>query len=812
MPETILGNLGSRALFPDSHLGRDSGGHPDEIPCLTYETFRRFHEEHYHPSNALIFLYGDIPSAEQLAFLAPVLDGFDRRPARKRLPAVRVLERPAEIEETYPVGPTDELRNRTFLSLSWHLGDALNAPAMMDWAVLSEVLLGNESAPLKKALVDARLGEDLLGGGAEPHSHEALFHLGLKGSEPERSGAFEARVLQTLEALAARPLPPERVSAAYQQLSYHHREVSSQFPLKVLWEVLGAWPYGADPLLYLQVDELLKESERRNAADPMRLPAMIRTGLLENPRRLRAVLRPDRDAQRRQDERFAERMAKVRASLGPRDLERVARAAAALEEAQATPNSPEALAKLPQLKVSDLPARPRRIPTELRLTSGVPVLHNDVFANGVNYLDFDIDLAGLPPADIELLPRYCDAFRKMGAAGEGYEAVALRRAACTGSLSCYWYVARPVRADARSRFSLRIGLKTLDGQAPSAFRLLEDLLFDLDPRDPERLRDMLSQAKASYRTNFVNDGLSAARRHAMRRLTAEAALDYAMHCPARLADVERALARFDGQAECMMSGVERIRSRLADPARWTLSFTGSDGVAADLERALGRWVRRAAAAARPSPPSPVPFTPSSGPTREGLASPLKVAHCVRAMPGPFLMDEGVSLLNLGLYLLRFDYFLPEIRLKGNAYGCGIGLDDGIGVLHMHSYDDPRIRETLDVFDCVARVVRNAAWSQTDVDRAVIGSAKTVERPIRPGDATSLALTRYLRGDSDELREQRYAATLRATPDTVRAATLRHLEAAEDRATLCVVSSREKLEQANLALGERALDIQDLLPD
>ena len=206
-----------------------------------------------------------------------------------------------------------------------------------------------------------------------------------------------------------------------------------------------------------------------------------------------------------------------------------------------------------------------------------------------------------------------------------------------------------------------------------------------------------------------------------------------------------------------------------------------------------------------------PSGDSPPPGREGLIAPLKVAHCVQAMPGPYLMQAAAPLLNLGLYLLRFDHFLPEIRFKGNAYGAGIAFDDMLGVIHMHSYDDPRIRETLAVFDQTLAVVRRAAWVQLDIDRAIIGSAKAVERPIRPGEATNLALNRALRGDTNTLREQRYAATLAATPATVKQAVLDSLEAGRAHAALCVVSSRQKLEAANSELGSGALALSELLP-
>ena len=205
-----------------------------------------------------------------------------------------------------------------------------------------------------------------------------------------------------------------------------------------------------------------------------------------------------------------------------------------------------------------------------------------------------------------------------------------------------------------------------------------------------------------------------------------------------------------------------------------------------------------------------PFQPYATPPRDGLAGPMKVAYCTKVMPAPHLAHPDVPLFRLGVYLAIFDYFLPEIRFKGNAYGAGARYDDAVGVFGLYSFRDPRIVETLAVFDGLRDYFAAQTWSQADIDRAIIGSAKEAEKPIRPGDATGTALYRHLRGDTDALREQRYAATLRATPQAVQETALRTLDANAPQAAVCVVSSREKLDEANRRLGDARLTVADIL--
>ncbi len=808
IPERLIWQASQRGLFPDTPLGLDSGGDHEHIPELTYERFLAFHKTLYHPANGLFFIYGDIPTADHLAFLAPVLDGFERRPIRTSAPRQPRWTAPRRLEKEYPVGRDEDTSARTFVALFWIIGDALDPARGAEWKVLSALLAGNEAAPLKKAIIDSKLGTDLLTAGAHGHAYEEVFAVGIKGSEPDRADAFERLALETLERLAGETFARERVEAAFQQVAYETLEVTTLFPLKLLFAVCESWSYGSAPLTFLNARRDLDACRARYASDPTLFNRLVREALQENPHRLLVILRPDGEAQAREDAALSAKMAANRSRLSADEIADIGKAAAALAESQGTPNSPDALARLPQLKTSDLPAAPRRIPTSIGQVAGTTILHNDVFANGVNYLEIDIDISGLPEELYRWLPLYTDIVAKMGAAGMDYSSIAERRAACTGGLwSCAGISSHAADPSILLRH-YRFGLKTLDDRAGDALGLLGDLLFEADPRDRERLRDVLIQARAALRSNLTNNGLGTAMRRAARGLSPSAALGHMFFSPDALRFVEELVDSFDRRADEIMHNIERTRDFIAACTGLTTSFTGSESVFRAITGTMEDWrSRRPALPACGSPPA---FHPFEEPVREGLAGEMKIAHCVKAMPAPHLAHPDVPLLQIGLYLAQFDYFLPEIRFKGNAYGAGCSYDDGQGALCLYSSNDPRIVETLEVFDRLRDHVSGRKWSQTDIDRAIIGNSKDAEKPIRPAAANTTALTRFIRGDTDELREMRYSAKRRAAPAQVKEAMLRMLDENEPASAICVVSSREKLEEANNRLGARRLAVSDIL--
>ena len=808
-PESRLYRVVTRALFPDTIYGRESGGDPERIPDLTHSALKRFHQTHYHPSNAYFYLYGDIPTAEYLAFLTGRLRGFRRRegpPPIARQPRWRAAR---SVEESYPIGADEPLTEKTYLTVHWMAGDAIDPAEVVGLRILSLILLGNEAAPLKKAIIDSQLGQDLFFSGDFSVGLDTIFSVGLKGSEPDRVGRFHDLVDETLRGIADREIDRARIDAAFQQAAYDYLEILPTYPLHTLERVLEAWLYGADPLTYLRMGRHLEECRRRFEADPWLFNRLIRERLLVNPHRLNAVMRPDREWQARTDAALAQRMKAVRAKLSDDQAKRLAENAAALEQASGTPNPPEALATLPQLSVRDLPPKPKHIPTTIdRLDRGVVLLRNDVFANGVSYLQLNFDLTGLPAELWTYLPRYQDAIAKLGAAGLNYEQMAQRVAGCTGGVRTGTDLTTHAADSRRPVWGLRFSVKALDAQLDRALEVLRDLIFSVDPRDRERLRDVLVQARAHYRTHMVHNGHVTAGLHAARGVSPEGHLEEIHSGLPQLAFTEKIAARYDERAEELMARIEAIRNFLPARARLTASFTGSDRAYGAARAALNGWIGRMGAELPGA--VPVGFEPFGSAPREGLAAPIQVAYCVQLLAAPHESHPDAPLLAIGCRLVGLDYLLSELRFKGNAYGAWCTYLSLSGSVQLGSYRDPHVTRTLGVYDGAADFVRRADWSQSDIVRAIIGTAKEDERPIRPGSANGLALRRHLIGQTPELREVRYERIRSATPAAVKRVLLELFETEGARGPVCVVASRQKLEEANRKMTGAPLAIEDIL--
>jgi Zn-dependent M16 (insulinase) family peptidase len=350
-------------------------------------------------------------------------------------------------------------------------------------------------------------------------------------------------------------------------------------------------------------------------------------------------------------------------------------------------------------------------------------------------------------------------------------------------------------------------LRFLDGKAEAALGVLHDFLFSLDAGDAGRWKDVLTQARASDRTHVVNNGLGLAMAHAARGLNRETALNEIMR---GLPQVRLVSKLAEGGPEPVMQKITALRNFMLDRPRLTASFTGSGPILQTVRKTLESW-GQAMRDAKPADSREVAAPPSS-PPRDGLAGPMDVAYCTKVLPAPHLSHPDAPLLAVGGRLVGMGYVLEEVRFKGTAYGGGCGYNGQGQSFGFYSYRDPWVKRTLDVFHGALDYVRTADWTQTDVDRAIIGTAKEAERPIRPGEATGSALWRYLSGDTPELREARHAGLLAATVSQVKRATAELFEKNQDQAGVCVVSSRTKLETANQELGAAPLAIEEIFEE
>ena len=810
-PEFCLILAVACGLLPDTCYACNGGGNYLVMPDLTYEQLKTYHQTYYHPRNSYFFFYGNIPTQDYLLFLADKLAAIPKtgtngflHPLRPEITQQPKWKSPRTVTDTYPISQDEPLTEKTYLMLSWIIGGTTDPEEDILCRILRRILLGNEGSPLRKAIVNSKLGTDIryniFDGKVGPNS---TFSVGLVGSEADRVDAFTELVIRTLTQIADAEIAKEIVEAAFQQITYDYQEVTPGFPFQMMIRVINTWVYEKEPTLFLKMGTHLSAIRQRWEQNPQIFNELIRERLLDNPHRLTTILTPDPEMQARLDATENKRLKAIRAQLTDEQMRQLAADATELERLSGQPNSPEDLAKLPQLHVSDLPEEPLHIPTIVETVRGRPLLRNDIFSNGVNYLTLNFDLQGLPQHLWQYLPSYTDAIGKLGAGKMNYEQIAQRRAAATGSIGCSPNFTTHAVDPNRPVWDMQFRLKALDGKIEDALNVLQDLIFNLNPRDKGRFYDILNQAVTSKHDYY---DVSVANRRAARGLSQRGLLTDIVYGLPRLRTSEMLHNRFDESYEELTGYIEQIREFLLVQGRVTASFTGSDAAYEVFREQFAEWIGNMRD--EPIIPAPIGFKSFDIPPREGLAAPIPIAHCTQMMPAPHYAHSDSGLLTIGSYIVENDYMLPEIRLKGNAYGFSFSYNAFEPMLYQGSQFDPHVARTLDVFAQTVDYVKQTEWTQTDIDRAIIAKSSDYLSTIRPSQAPTDAIWHYLKGQTHEVVEEKYAQLRRATPKEVKRALLQVLEENQDKASICVIASREKLEAENKKM-DQPLVIEDI---
>ncbi len=788
-PDRLVHKTLQQAIYPESSYGVESGGDPDVIPTLTYERFRAFHRAYYSPSNARWYLYGDIPLTQHLAFLEERLASFSRVEVNSEIRAQARWTAPRRVESTYPIAPGESPSAKTFVNVSWMLDSRTKPEQVILFEILQEALVGNAAAPLRKALVDSGLGQDL--GPVTGHDTDylhTLFTVGLRGSEPDRAEAVERLVMETLGRVAKEGLDAGLLAAALHQIEFRGKEITPPFPVMLLIRAAGPANYGTDPKAGLEFGRLIAGVRERHAKDPRLFARTVQEWLVDNPHRLLSVVAPSATLAAEREAAQKARMAERKARMSAAEVEQVREAAKRLKVAQETPDSADALATMPRLKMADVPRRLRSVPTEARQAHGVTVLEHAVFTNGVAYVDFAFDIGDLDHETAPWAPLLGGATTGLGAAGLDYAAMATRIARGTGGISSDAIAGKAVRGGPVYQRLLFRG-KALAANVGEMTAILRDLLTASDTSDRKRVRDLVHEAHNGLFAQAIPRG----NQFAWQR--AAASIDLARYRQEQWGGATQVnfLARLGGEADARIAvQIADLQRRVFTRGRLLVNVTGDPDLVVALRRPIDDFI-----AALPSLPLGKAVTAMPAvPRAVGVAIPARVNYVAQAAAVPDLLHAAAPSINVLASMLTTDYLYKRLRVQGGAYGGHAAYRYYDGLLGLGSYRDPHLAETLEVYGGIGAFVRSEGISEDLLDRSRIGAIGAFDRVLSPQEQGILALRLHLLGirneDCARFRDGLFDVSLAR----IREEALPILEAALRDAPRAVLASRQAIEEAN----------------
>lgn len=787
-PDSLSEEVLNSLLFPDTPYRWNSGGDPACIPQLTYEKFLEAHRRFYSPSNAYVFLDGDLDLDAVLALLEEYL--ADAEPTERLAPPPMQAAVDGGTEEVfYELPDGEDAAGQTRLIWGRVLGTAAEQEKCTAMQVLSTVLCGNNQAPLSRAILSEGLAQDV-SLSVQDETAQLWVRLEVKNLDAKHLPRVRQVLTDTLRSLAEHGLDRAQLEAALANREFRERERDfGPYPQGIIFamQVMASWLYGGAPELLLEVGDVYEKL--RAKLDEGYFEQLIREVLLDNPHRCEVILTPS--ATLGEERRAAEQARLAEAQRAWTDETRAARAAEEqrLTAWQNSEDTPEALATLPHLTLADLPREPERLPLRETTLAGLPVLLHELNAGGITYVTLYFDIAGRSGEDLSALTLLCQTLGKTATRRHTAEELTNRiRLLCGGMRFFPNNYGRENDPNACT-LKLCVSFSALRQNVAAATELAAEILTETAFSEEKEVLDILRQVRLVLFQQSVMSGHSMAALRVSAQTSALAAATehlggYA--CYAWLKEQENHWAW------------ERMRTRLASLLRETIgkrtltvSVTGEPAAAA--ETVCARLAALLPEEGTPYAPA-APIAPF-GVRREGILLPADIAFAVR---GGELTAHGGRYsgeMTLAAHILGLAYLWNVIRVQGGAYGTGLVVRDGGGA-YCYSYRDPNAARSLERYAGCADFLRAFCAGRPDLTGFIIGTVSDASPLLTPRLKGVTADGLYWRGYTWERRCALLRELLEATPEKL-LALADSLEATIAEGGVCVAGSRVQLEQCGL---------------
>jgi len=782
-PEAVLSRYSLHALFPDTVYGLESGGDPEVIPELTYEDFIRFHKTCYHPTNARFFFWGDDDEDERLAQVGSVLERFSRGEVAPRIALQERKGQPKTLTIPFVAG---EDETKGMAACNWLLADAHNVTLTLAFRMLDHILLGMPASPLRRALIESGLGEDITGGGLEDELLQSSYSVGLRGVLPENAHKVEALILDTLKTLADSGIEKKYVDAAVNSVEFALREKNSgRFPvgLVVMLQSLTTWLHDGDPVAPLRYEEPLGVIKQKLASGEPYFETLIRSYFLENSHRATIILTPDFSLGEIKTAEEEARVAEKLNAMPESERAQIPARAEKLQALQEAPDDPADLARIPCLAVADLPREEKPIPGEtISCADGLSVSFHDLPTSGVSYADAFFSLDRVPGRLFPLLPLMGRALTEMGTARRDFVDLNMAIASKTGGLDAgpYFHTAR---ADRSPLPHMVVSGKVTPDTIPDLFSLMEEIITEPDFGQRERFLRMVLEEKARLEHSLVPAGHTFVSTRLRAAQSATGMMEEITGGIASLFFLRDLAERAANDWDSVRADLDELRRAIFLRSGLAWNITAEN---AQKDELLAGAAKLASVLPATGPASVSNgIVPARAPAREALLLPAQVNYvgC-----GGNLYDAGYvyhGSIHVILKQLRTGWLWEKVRVQGGAYGAFCSFDRMAGAFVLASYRDPNVRGTLDIFARTVDHLASASISRRELDSAIIGAMGEVDAYMLPDAKGSAAYARALAGDTPELRQKMREEILATTEDHFRAFA-GHLAKAVENGPVCVL--------------------------
>ena len=650
-----------------------------------------------------------------------------------------------KVNDVYPVGADEEVAEKTFLSLNFLTGNISDSLTMLGLEILNHALFVTPAAPLKKVLIDSKLGKDI-DSDIEEDLLQPAFNITLNGSESDKAEKFYNLLMDEMNNLVEKGIDKTLLQASINLMEFRLREADFGLAPKGLiygLRILRTWLYGDNPNIYLRY-----ESDLQTIKDNLNnkfFENLLQKYFIDNPHKVLLILSPDKNLAKQRDNSVSEKLAEIKSKLSDSEIAKIIETTKQLKIRQQTPDTLEALNTIPMIQLSDIKKEPEKLPLKFRDIDGTRILHSAVETNGIIYLIMYFDAGKVPQKKLFHAYLLNELLGRIDTKKHSYQDLAnlinLNIGGFGTNLSADYKNGEPDSFAPR----FRVFAKALNSKVDNMSDILSEIFTETIFIDKKRLREIIEEEIISVELALQNNAVSIVTTRIASYQSNFGAYNDAAILPF-YQFLKSLLADFDKNFDSLVDDLIDVYERLINRNGLIVSVTANDSLYKTFLNPLTKLIK-----SLPTDEFPVQnYDFNCTPKNEGLYSQSRVQYVAK---GGNFINSGYKyhgVLNVLETILRYEYFWLKVRVQGGAYGafCSFGRN---GNVIFSSYRDPNLKETLDIFDSTADFIKNFQADESQFLKLIIGTFSRIDKPLTPSLKGQLAADFFLKNISYEDR-------------------------------------------------------------
>lgn len=790
-PDEVLSSQIYRSLFPDNTYSKDSGGNPEYIPKLTYEAYLDFYHKYYHPSNSYIYLYGDMDVVERLEWLdKEYLSLYDYKKVNSEINKQPAFDEIKNVEAQYSITMDDSQENKTYLSYNRVVGDSLDEMLYQAFDVLDYALVSSPGAPVRQALIDAGIGDDVYGS-YDAGILQPVFSFVAKNANASQADEFESIIESTLKEVVKTGINKEALLAGINSSEFKFREADfGQFPKGLLFGLncLDSWLFD-DMKPFIHLECLGTFAKLRKAVDTDYFEKLIQEYLLDNTHGSSVTVKPKRGLGNEREEALANELSDYKASLSDEEIKKLIEDTEHLKKYQEEPSSDEDLRKLPMLTRADMKKNAMPFSNIEDELLDVKVVRHDIESNGIDYISFLFDAGDFAQSELGYLGFFTNALGLVSTEKYSYTDLANATNIYTGGISTGTASHPDIKDRNNFVFKFEVKLKVLEKNLDKALELMEQMLLSSDFTDTKRLGELVAQIKARLQANLSSSGHLVAAMRSMSSFSRYALYQDELKGIAFYRSICRIEKELSESPKSVSDKLAAIAKKLFARNRMLISFTGNNEAYGNAKPSLEKVIAGFDKMSAVGNQAEVHFNTA----KEAFIDASQIQYVAKT--GDFICEgyEYTGALRLLRIILSYDYLWINVRVKGGAYGC-MNTFLRSGESYFVSYRDPNLSDTLDVYDRIPEYIKSFSPDERDMTKYIIGTFSALDTPMNPEAKGSRSLSAYLEGITYEQIQKERNEILNAQPEDIRRlADL--VEAVLKKDSICVIGNENMIKES-----------------